>query len=68
MEYEKMSIKKKIEDAKIVSFDVFDTLLLRNVCKPIDVFDIVENLYSNRYREKIEFKKLRIEAEKKNQK
>lgn len=65
MEYEKILIKKKIRNAKIVSFDVFDTLLLRNVCRPIDVFEIVENLYSNRYGENIKFKKLRIDAEKK---
>lgn len=65
MEYEKTTIKKKIEESEIISFDVFDTLLLRNVCRPTDVFEIVENLYSNRYGEKIDFKKLRIEAEKK---
>lgn len=65
MEFEKITIKKKIEGSEIISFDVFDTLLLRNVCNPVDVFEIVEKLYSTRYGEKIKFKKLRIEAEKK---
>ena len=34
MEYEKILIKKKIRNAKIVSFDVFDTLIGRNTLEP----------------------------------
>ena len=31
-------IKNKINKADIVSFDIFDTLLLRPYCKPSDLF------------------------------
>ncbi len=36
-------IKKHIDNASAVSFDVFDTLLLRPYAKPIDVFYHIEN-------------------------
>lgn len=65
MKCEKDCIKKKIEGADIVSFDVFDTLLLRNVYNPTDIFQIVQNIYSKKYNEKIKFKEKRIEAERK---
>ncbi len=35
-------LKRKIDNCKIVSFDVFDTLVLRNVKSPFSVFDILE--------------------------
>ena len=35
-------IKSKVENYEIVSFDIFDTLLKRNVKKPTDVFKYVE--------------------------
>ena len=35
-----------IEQAQTISFDVFDTLVLRTVRSPADVFDIVESSYN----------------------
>ncbi len=35
-------LKKNIEQAKVVSFDVFDTLLFRKVNKPEDIFGLLE--------------------------
>jgi len=36
------SLRKKIEEAEVVSFDIFDTLLCRRVLRPIDVFKMVD--------------------------
>lgn len=35
-----------IEQVQTISFDVFDTLVLRSVGSPVDVFDIVESSYN----------------------
>lgn len=59
-------IIKKLESKKVVSFDIFDTLIKRNVNNPTDVFDIVENYYNSYNKNKIKnFKINRINAEKK---
>ena len=42
-------LKDKIEKAKIVSFDIFDTLLLRPYAKPVDLFLHLEKLYGKHY-------------------
>ncbi|CAI3665602.1 HAD family hydrolase [Clostridium neonatale] len=57
------SIKKQIDNFQVVSFDIFDTLLLRNVYKPIDIFKIVEIEYFDKFNKKIDFSELRIKAE-----
>lgn len=54
-----------IREFSIVSFDVFDTLLLRNVINPTDVFRLVELEYYCLYSKKIPFLKIRVEAEEK---
>lgn len=59
------NIKAVVQQADIVSFDIFDTLLLRNVLNPIDIFKIVENEYNKNYSETLRFKDLRIKAEEK---
>lgn len=51
-------IKKKIESHEFISFDVFDTLLLRPFCKPVDIFAYIETKYNYS-----NFKALRIKAE-----
>lgn len=52
------SIIRKVKNYKTVSFDIFDTLLKRNVDNPTDVFALVE------HKTKImDFQKKRIEAE-----
>lgn len=57
-------IKDLIDNYKIISFDIFDTLLKRNTIKPVDIFELVEKKYNLKNKNKIcEFKKLRIEAE-----
>lgn len=49
---------------EVVSFDIFDTLVLRSVKEPKDVFDIVENIYNSRERVCIShFKERRVKAE-----
>lgn len=58
-----MDINKKIEKYDYVSFDVFDTLIFRNVLKPTDLFHYVgiaaqkEGIHIN------EFMKVRVNAE-----
>ena len=52
-----MNIKKY----KYISFDIFDTLVVRNVNNPIDVLDIVEKKYNEMYPSKIKnFKQNRL--------
>lgn len=55
---------KNVSRYDVVSFDIFDTLLKRNVLKPEDVFDLVEERYNECHSiGKIwDFKKQRIEA------
>lgn len=36
---------EKIKKYSIISFDIFDTLIKRNVCIPEDVFDIVQEQF-----------------------
>ena len=58
-------IKKSLADYKYVSFDIFDTLIKRDVQVPSDVFDIVEREYNQSHVTPIYgFKKLRVQAEK----
>ena len=52
-----------INTADYISFDVFDTLLLRNVLHPVDLFKIVEIEYRQRYGAEISFSKAREQAE-----
>ncbi len=57
-------IKKRIEKCNAVSFDIYDTLIKRDVTSPEDVFTMCEKIYNKRYGSNvIQFKKLRIEAE-----
>jgi len=51
-----------IDEKEVVSFDIFDTLLFRNVAKPSDIFRIVENIVKKEYNID-DFATKRIEAE-----
>lgn len=51
-----------INKKDVVSFDIFDTLLFRNVAKPLDIFRIVENIIKEKYNIE-DFARKRIEAE-----
>ncbi len=52
-------IEKEIEQHKVISFDIFDTLLLRPYLQPTDMFLHIEQVYKAPF-----FKVLRCEAEK----
>jgi len=58
---------KKIKRYSIISFDIFDTLIKRNVCIPEDVFDIVQEQFEKNNSKKlgISFKEERKKAEEK---
>ncbi len=64
MKSELDQIKEKIENNDIISFDIFDTLVFRNVLKPKEIFSIVESTYKDKDVIK-GFKKARIDAENK---
>lgn len=42
-------MRNEINKYKIVSFDIFDTLILRKVYQPDDIFKLVEKIYSEKY-------------------
>ena len=54
-----------IDAHEIISFDIFDTLILRDVVRPSDIFDIVEYKYNQQFPEKklYGFKAMRMQAE-----
>lgn len=57
-------IENKINRYNVISFDIFDTLIKRNVDNPTDVFDLVEREYNKRNLKRISnFKIKRISAE-----
>lgn len=58
------AFERRIEKYEIVTFDIFDTLIKRDVLRPTDVFEIVQMIYKKRYQENIDFRHIRIEAEK----
>lgn len=59
-------IKNKIINVDVVSFDIFDTLLKRNVKNPSDIFTIMERIFRRERKIDIcDFKNKRIMAEKK---
>lgn len=60
-----MDLKKLIEEKNIISFDIFDTLIKRNVNNPTDVFILTEEIYNSKNNTKIyKFIQDRIYAEK----
>ena len=50
MQEEFQKLKKLIDQYDVVSFDVFDTLLLRNVLKPTDLFLAMNDCALEQYR------------------
>lgn len=54
----------KIKNYEIISFDIFDTLVKRDVLMPKDIFDLVEKEYNKTHENKIKnFRKIRVQAE-----
>ncbi len=56
-------LRHAIDDNEIISFDLFDTLIMRNLLLPTDVFDLVERELAEKTGFMIDFKNKRIEAE-----
>jgi len=65
--YDINSIKDRIKNFDFVSFDIFDTLIKRDVVNIDDVFSIIEKKYNNLYINDLiyDFKNKRINSEKK---
>ena len=42
-------IKKIIDKYEIISFDIFDTLIKRNVIDPVDIFKIVQERFNKKH-------------------
>lgn len=61
-EVSKESLMQKVLNADAVSFDIFDTLLMRKVLYPTDVFELMEKKCQGKY--SFAFAKERIGAEK----
>ena len=59
------SMIQMIKNYKYVSFDIFDTIIVRAVPNPSDVFDVVGDVIKNRLDCEFDFKRSRIDAEKK---
>ena len=60
----KKKLKKLIDTHEIVSFDIFDTLIKRNVQRPQDIYEIVQLIYEKREGKRIEhFAEVRYESE-----
>lgn len=57
------TLLRMIDENDIISFDLFDTLIMRNVLQPTDIFDLVNRDLEEKHQIKIDFRKRRIEAE-----
>lgn len=56
-------IRKSVQTADLVCFDIFDTLITRKVLHPVDVFRLVEDMIPSRLSMRLDFKARRIAAE-----
>lgn len=59
------SLRRAIEapDIKVVSFDIFDTLLVRALSDPTDIFDLMQPDVARLTTRPVAFRRLRIEAD-----
>ena len=58
------TIKNKINNSDIISFDIFDTLIVRKVYQISDIFNYMQTILQNNYNIKFNFIETRILAEK----
>lgn len=56
------ALRKKIEEADIVSFDFFDTLFSRKTCSPRDIFELLEREIRAEMKIDIPYRELRSKA------
>ena len=59
----KNELLKLIDKCDVVSFDIFDTLIFRNIYEPTDIFKILENYAVDKYNI-YDFYNIRVESEK----
>lgn len=59
------NIFKIIDEHEYIFFDIYDTLIKRNVIDNVDVLKLVEREYQKKYNDKINYVKKRLLAEKK---
>lgn len=59
----KEAIKDKIDEFEVISFDIFDTLIMRKTLYPTDVFEIVKRKLDKKITDKLDFISERIRAE-----
>lgn len=61
-----IKIFNKIEKSEVVSFDIYDTLIYRNVLEPKDIFEVISFIYKKRNHNEIEldYTYQRVAAEK----
>lgn len=55
-------MRKKAENYDVISFDVFDTLIMRSVYVPKDVWSIIEASIEKKWKKNINFRELRERA------
>ena len=63
MHYRNSKKFKCIDKYKVVSFDIFDTLITRNLNKPTDVFELIQKKLNETNFKISDFKEKRIQAE-----
>ncbi len=56
-------MKKKVDRHKIISFDMFDTLVWRDVMKPADSFKVIECIWNKKNGSVLDFSSIRRSAE-----
>ena len=62
LEYNKELVGKGKEE--YISFDVFDTVIMRPLYNPADLFELMDSYFKDIYACNIQFKQLRIDSEK----
>lgn len=59
----KEQLMAKIDENEIISFDVFDTIIMRKTLKPQNIFEIVERKLYEENSIKLDFKNIRVQCE-----
>ena len=60
-----IQLKRKIDKYPVISFDLFDTLIKRDCCRPIEVFKLLEKKINRVFDVQSHFTQARIQAERK---
>lgn len=57
-----LDLRGKIQKADVVSFDFFDTLFMRSMCSPRDIFDLLDLILKTHWADAPSFSEIRNEA------